>query len=369
MNLEEYRNTYFRRWQKRLNLQCWMIFYAITLLTAIITTSMFLTKEFTLDHYAYLLIARILIPAVFQLAVMIPVKIILSRKNVNWLTGCRLIISEIFWILSVTSVVHAPYIVVLITPSLTMLLASTIADKKLINALLASSLAVFVPSTITLFLRTENHRTSFLLYVLSVCLIIIYFVYKVSKELLRSQTAQVSFITHNYKKQAALSKELQLEPLTQLYNRRALADTVEKLMPIAETKDEQIGLAFLDLDNFKSVNDTLGHAAGDAVLISLAEIIIEVLGTNRNAFRFGGDEFVILFRNKDISEISSIVETIMTKFHSQNFDYLPEEIKCTMSVGISIYKKGWNSKEWFKSADEAAYKAKKNGKNRYEIAD
>lgn len=369
MTLEEYKDAYFRRWQKRLNLQCWIIFFSVIAITAIITTVMNVFIERNLSRLIKQVLVRILIPVILDLAALLIGRHIIKSKKYSSYICNRCVIWQFFLILSVVSVFQAYYSVVLILPSLTMLISSSIADKKLLRGLLISSLAVFFSSSFIYLFAYKDISLSYKITTFAIDIAFILLAYKISKELLRSSVSQINFITHNYKKQVALSEELKLDTLTQLLNRRALADTVSKLIKINQTTDEQMGITFLDLDNFKGVNDTFGHATGDAVLMSLASAIIEVMGTNRNAFRFGGDEFVITFRNKNLAEIISVIEQIMQKFNENSFDYLPEGTRCTISAGISLYKSGWNSKEWFKSADDAAYKAKQKGKNRYEIAD
>ncbi len=368
MTLEEYKDTYFRRWQKRLNTQCWFIFGATAVLSLTAAFFMYFTKELDTPNFIRHIILRTVIPALLQIAVMTPVAVAINNKTVGWKKGCRFVVFQLFWILAVISVFNAHYSVVLVLPAFTMLTASSIADKKLLKAIFIASFIAYIPAYCVFALLYTEYTFFYKILMLAIDLLVIMLSYNISRALLRSQSAQISFISHNYRKQAALAEELQLEPLTRLFNRRALAETVDRLMH-SDTKNEALGIAFLDLDDFKKVNDKFGHATGDAVLISLAEIIIEILETNRNAFRYGGDEFVILFRGKTLPEIESVVEKIMEKFKNMKFDYLPEEANCSMSVGISIYKEGWTSKDWFNSADKAAYKAKQNGKNRYEIAD
>lgn len=368
MTLEEYKDTYFRRWQKRLNIQCWFIFGAVAIITSLVTLVMFFSKHIDTKEFINALIIGITIPMIIQIAVMIPVTFAIKDKKVSWSTGCRFVVFELFWILAVISIFHAHYSVVLILPTLTMLPASTTADKKLLRGIFLASIITYIPGYSVFAFLYNEHTFFYKFTMLAIDSLVIFLSYKISRELLRSQTAQISFITHNYKKQAELAEELQLEPLTRLFNRRALAETVDRLMH-SDKKDERLAIAFFDLDDFKNINDKFGHAAGDAVLISLSEIIVEILETNRNAFRYGGDEFVILFRDKNITEIEETVKKIMHKFQTMQFDYLPADVHCSMSVGISTYKENWTSKDWFNSADKATYKAKQNGKNRYEIAE
>ncbi len=368
MTIEEYQEQYFRRWRKRLDTQCWFIFASIALITTIVALLKLYLKELSLSSFFYLLIEKTLIPLAVLLVVMIPLSLTTKNRKINWKTGCRFVVWELFCNFTVVALFYPHYPVVLILPALTMLPASTTADKKLLHSLLFMSYVMFIPTYIAFSIVCCEHTFVYRFTTAAITLIGIGLTYKIARELLRSQVAQVSFIDHNYRKQVKLSEELQLETLTRLFNRRALSETVDRLLR-TRTKEEKLCIAFFDLDNFKSINDTFGHAVGDTVLISLADIIKETLETNRNAFRYGGDEFIILFRDKPISEVTQIITTIMTKFNQLRFDCLPPETSFSMSTGIAFYKEGWSSMDWFKAADNAAYKAKSNGKNRYEIAD
>ena len=164
------------------------------------------------------------------------------------------------------------------------------------------------------------------------------------------------------------SLEGQLDPLTGLYNKRNCMKKLHKL--IEEGTDTPLTICMLDLDNFKSLNDTYGHLFGDRVLTVVADTMREVLGNRGIAGRFGGDEFFIII-DSDISEqeVRQILFTIRKNIR-WFFERSEDRIVVTMSVGTAAYPKdAENVDELFAKADRALYIAKEKGKDRYIIYD
>jgi len=142
--------------------------------------------------------------------------------------------------------------------------------------------------------------------------------------------------------------------LTSLYNRSYFEMKVRELIK----KHEPFCMVFLDLDNFKHVNDTYGHKSGDEVLIEVADILTKNLKGRDIIGRFGGDEFVIALRSNkqnSVKIMQSIIDKIGNVFKIYNI---------TASVGIAEYPETTDYKELLKKADEMMYKAKKSGKNK-----
>lgn len=141
------------------------------------------------------------------------------------------------------------------------------------------------------------------------------------------------------------------DEITGLYNKRFFEFLIDKY----ENSDYEIGILFIDLDNFKEINDKYGHYMGDVILKKVGEIIKNSIRDIDYAFRYGGDEFVILlFTSKDVLKIVS--KRIFEKINSIEVN----GIKVSASMGAAHYKTDANSlKEVIKIADEKLYKAKK----------
>lgn len=159
--------------------------------------------------------------------------------------------------------------------------------------------------------------------------------------------------------------------LTGTYNRRTFATAIQNRWKIAYERKESLTLIFIDIDFFKQLNDAFGHVIGDEVLKSIVKSIDEILlGTEGTLYRYGGEEFVIIFPNTDIEKAYMYAESIrkqieMKKILHENGSHV------TISVGVaSIIPSNEDGYDrLIKEADEALYKAKEYGRNRVETAE
>ncbi len=191
---------------------------------------------------------------------------------------------------------------------------------------------------------------------------------------------EVSTVIHN-----AIMKEIELsqskndaltDPLTKLPNRRAFDDEFERKTTLLENKrrlsDQEkrpsLYVVFLDIDNFKKINDTYGHDAGDIVLQRLASLLKTTVRENDFVARTGGEEFVFLIENQGlgISDIHTIVERIRKTIESTPIPLSKDTIHITTSIGIAEYIK---NDSCIKKADDAMYRSKMEGKNRISFYD
>jgi diguanylate cyclase (GGDEF)-like protein len=158
------------------------------------------------------------------------------------------------------------------------------------------------------------------------------------------------------------------DPLTLLANRRKLDVELDRLSRSSQVERQKFSLLHLDLDRFKQINDTLGHAAGDAMLVHASRVLSRnVRGTDIVA-RIGGDEFVILaVDNANAEEMAQLAQRIIVEFH-QPVDFEGFSCRCGVSIGIALAS-GMNvdARRTLVNADLALYRAKGLGRNRYEF--
>jgi len=169
-----------------------------------------------------------------------------------------------------------------------------------------------------------------------------------------------------------LYQQAHYDSLTKLPNRVLFNERLEHAISQAQSNHSNVGVLFLDLDRFKLVNDSLGHAAGDVMLKKIANILLEQIRSIDTVARFGGDEFVILISDIDNNSDSELVlGSIATKIFtaSQNeFAIDRQIIHPKMSIGIACYPRdGHSPDELIKNADTAMYQAKSKGRARYEF--
>ena len=158
------------------------------------------------------------------------------------------------------------------------------------------------------------------------------------------------------------------DPLTGLANRHKFKEDLKKSLVTSKKKKTQIALLFLDLDNFKIINDTLGHAMGDKLLIATSSRLKSLLNDKNSISRLGGDEFVIILNDfTDKNAISKLARSIITLLEKP-FNFDEHEMFIGTSIGISLYPDDANDKETLLAhADTAMYAAKDKGKNNYQF--
>ena len=157
--------------------------------------------------------------------------------------------------------------------------------------------------------------------------------------------------------------------LTGLMNRMALQSAVENVLVSVQKSQQLLALLFIDLDGFKAVNDTLGHAVGDEVLKSTAERLMKNVRERDLVARLGGDEFVVvLVHLTDVSHIAPVADKLLNALH-QILTHGDQTLHVTPSMGIAVYSDTCcDYAKLLSSADKAMYKAKENGKNNYQFA-
>jgi diguanylate cyclase (GGDEF)-like protein/PAS domain S-box-containing protein len=160
------------------------------------------------------------------------------------------------------------------------------------------------------------------------------------------------------------------DPLTGLPNRAALLDDLTRAMARASRRDGSVGVLFLDLDGFKIVNDSLGHAVGDQVLVAAAARVGGLLRSGDLLARLGGDEFTVVVETMDdISEPIALAERLCAAMR-QPLEIDGRRHVVTASIGIALSTPGESDAgEVLRQADLAMYRAKELGKGRYEVFD
>jgi len=182
-----------------------------------------------------------------------------------------------------------------------------------------------------------------------------------------AQFAHLASITIEREKNNLLIwQQANFDSLTGLPNRNMMRSHLTQLISRAERDKEKIAIAFLDLDHFKDVNDTLGHHIGDALLKETAIRIKKCIRKNDVVARLGGDEFVIIMSNvKDYSGIEMVAEQLRTSL-SLPYYLLNEVVYSAVSIGITIYPDdGKDIDDLLKNADQAMYGAKNIGRNNF----
>lgn len=179
-----------------------------------------------------------------------------------------------------------------------------------------------------------------------------------------------SDITEAKEQQQNLERMAYHDPLTQLPNRVLLADRLQQALAHAERSGEVLAVCCLDLDGFKPVNDTLGHEAGDYLLVQLAVRMGVCLRDGDTVARLGGDEFAVLLCGlNDIGECEQILDRLLTTIKIP-YDIAGEKVSISSSIGYTVFPADNNAPDTLlRHADHAMYQAKVNGGSRIQLFD
>lgn len=158
------------------------------------------------------------------------------------------------------------------------------------------------------------------------------------------------------------------DSLTGLPNRRLLLDRLRQALAQARREGRLVGVAFLDLDNFKTINDTLGHASGDTLLQEVAKRLQESVRSSDTVARLGGDEFVVILNKLEHADLASAIAEKVLELFVQPFRLGEREIFISTSIGLALYPLDANCEEELLSrSDMAMYRAKEKGRNLYQF--
>ena len=166
-----------------------------------------------------------------------------------------------------------------------------------------------------------------------------------------------------------LSELVREDQLTGSLNRRGLDDVFERETARADRRGTPLCIAILDLDDFKKLNDTYGHIAGDAALKHLVKIVKDTLRSMDVIARFGGEEFLILMPETSVEAAATTMTRLQRELTKHFFLHDNEKVLITFSAGVALRRPNEEQTELVKRADKAMYTAKQTGKNRVVIAE
>ena len=164
-----------------------------------------------------------------------------------------------------------------------------------------------------------------------------------------------------------LERESHIDPLTKVYNRRGFKKDIVEIFQAIEGKRVDLFLVMLDADDFKNINDSYGHIAGDKTLIFLTKLIQNSLRKGIKVYRYGGEEFIIILNRTTLEEVKSSIARIIKEIDASKLLYKGHDIHLTISAGIACHKENDTVENLLDRADKALYQSKKDGKNCYRV--
>ncbi len=172
-------------------------------------------------------------------------------------------------------------------------------------------------------------------------------------------------VSKNVQKRRQYERAAMFDGLTGVHNRRWLDETLHRMVKRHENGGSRLAVSLIDIDHFKSFNDTYGHAAGDHVLTVVAQVLAANLRPTDLVARFGGEEFVIIFPDTDVDEAAIAAERVRKAVGEETMK-MPDGTELpavTISMGVAELTPGQSVPDLLKAADAAMYEAKDSGRN------
>lgn len=365
-NFSEYKNHSYSHWQKIILIISYVVaalVFCMEWVSFFIFCKIDALKSEEIPRY---LLIRNVIPGCIIISSVIAETLLVRTKRISLEIKNYVVVLGIFVLCSVLTIFHNYFVILLVAPVFPFIIGSVFGNLKLLKRFLFLTIPVIVISSVTFWFDKESRDFSyrFVTIVGETALVVCTFI--LSRSMLKSQQRHLRYIHQAYRRQSELVEELRIEPLTKLYNRSALEGDLTRIIVRAKSEKIQPFVVMMDIDFFKKVNDRWGHLAGDEVLVRLSQIIRENIGSVRKAFRYGGEEFVLLFEDSIESSVVQITELIRQDFASIEFPFAPEE-RFTLSAGIALLTQDMDEKQWIESADHALYYAKEHGRDQIKI--
>ena len=182
---------------------------------------------------------------------------------------------------------------------------------------------------------------------------------------------------NNVKKSLAVVKKrlveanhnMLMDHLTTAFNRKSFDEQIQQHFKLAKISKQPMSMLMLDIDHFKKINDSYGHAIGDFVLIEFVKILKELFPRNADFIaRIGGEEFAVLLPDYQVMHAIKKAEQTLNQIRREVFVQEDIQIKFTISIGVAQLKDGETIDQWIKRADDALYAAKNSGRDKYCVA-
>lgn len=306
---------------------------------------------------------KCMVPSIIGIIVFFVSKSLLENPNIALINKPYVAIISFDVLCVVTTIVHTNYVGLWNAYILPIMIAAIFGRKQFSRVAMEIGLfGLLVSFTSKLIHDTPKEidikNAVVHLYISIVLLIVAYFVSMLIMHFVESNSA---LINEQLATQQNLTEAVKVDMMTGLLNHTAFYDELDNQIRISDRNGTPLCISVVDIDNFKSVNDSFGHANGDKVLITLSEILKEIC-KNHIVCRYGGEEFSVIFINCKKKEATALMEQVLERFRSTEFDWCSHPI--TFSCGVcQHYDIRVTAEDFFMQCDKYLYRAKKNGKN------
>lgn len=314
-------------------------------------------NEFFGIHSKYLHF-RVILPILLNILTHVIARLLVRRKDIKRKTRNIIIIAAALATSLIVAIFHKEYVIACCAFVFPMILSSIFNDKKLLNtSFIASFLILLIVSFSFWFEDSLTLTVGINLFILFGFSIIAYLCSLIS---INFSSLNHDTIEAQEKMNDKLLDEVARDQMTGLYNHNKFLHSLERMVQ----NKNNIGNSFLvmlDLDDFKSINDTFGHDSGDEVLLFMANTVKKYCVKPDTAYRYGGEEFAVIFRQKNVAQVKTALESMLEDLKNHKFSF--SDVPLTFSAGIAEFNGGISADELFDMADDTLYIAKRQGKN------
>ena len=340
----------------------WLLITIIEIVTGMLITS---EKEYTEPFVKYWL-PYVLAPALTDGIIIAITLVLLKLKKVPSIVKSYAIVTSLVLIALVLSIVHGYFVVTLAAFVIPVIASCIFLDYKVLAYGIISSIAgVAISAICNLYLEANSDRSG-KLYVWGSAVIIVMLVALaaiVVGLVVDIHKQREAVLTKMKDENAKLVRANRVDGLTGLQNHTSFYNVLENKLSKARRDKRGFALAMLDVDDFKGINDTYGHGVGDDILRYVSDTIVAAIDKSGISFRYGGDEFAILFNNPDPESNIQALEVLRNAV-AENDSLFSDGTRVTLSIGYyNVKEVQMSSEEIFYRADQALYQAKYNGKN------
>lgn len=309
---------------------------------------------------------HVFIPIGFDGLVILTTLLITSNKNIKYAIKNYTIIMSLVLIATTLSICHGYYMAILGGFIIPILVSIAFVDYKIFIFAIVASFTGLVISTIVIWYLEHNTVREGNAYIwpsAAIVALIITLAAFIAVVLIKLRESREKILIRAQQENAKLSKQNRVDGLTNLQNHTSFYTVLENKLQKARHDKRGFAIAVLDIDDFKNVNDTYGHATGDEILKHVADVIVAAISSVGVPFRYGGDEFTIIFNNPDPEVNVSALETLRRSIANVD-SFFTDGTRVTLSIGYYNVKEAtMTAEEIFFKADQALYMAKYNGKN------
>lgn len=354
-------NNIYLEWRKKLN-NVALIIACITLLLEIVVSYLmyeFLPGMIELPLHNYIILYIVLPSSSYFFLVIIGRYIVYKDKfsdTAKDYLSIFILMAQIF----IIACVHNVFIFTNILYIVPIILTVTYSNKLMTNIITIVSIGLMITSSMVL-VNDAWLSDSFYTIEVFIGIVLIVGCSLITNLLIDIEKDKNNIIKASSFKQLQFEELIKCDPLTGLYN---IASFYKALDVSITNKEMPLTIAVIDIDNFKSVNDVWGHENANDVLIYVAAQLQAACSTIGHVFRYGGEEFTIVFPNTSTIDAKNMIEIAQENIYHHDFGYTPKK-NITFSCGIAEYpSKDYNAHDFFKLADKIMYQAKFSGKNK-----